>query len=232
MDFKNKLKYYRLQQKLTQENVADHLHVSRKTISGWENGRSYPDLTEVVELCKIFHISTDELLTDSNVLNHFADQENQLNADYKVFRISYYLNVVLLLICFIHRFEIAGLKASWAPKVLVIVLIVLFTHYHHWDKFKSKIYLFKFCLTTIAILITSVILDAVNVNLLNELYNANFSTIVGNVIGEILLIMFTTISLVITLFWYPSTNNQYLIGDKSLISPLKRTFSKIRGVGK
>ena len=33
--------------KLTQQQVAEQLHVTRQTISSWEVGRSYPDLASV-----------------------------------------------------------------------------------------------------------------------------------------------------------------------------------------
>lgn len=39
--------------KLTQKGLADILHVSRKTISGWENGRGYPDVKSVIKLSDI-----------------------------------------------------------------------------------------------------------------------------------------------------------------------------------
>ena len=44
MDFATKVKKYRAQHEWTQQVVAEKLGVSRKTISSWENGRSYPDI--------------------------------------------------------------------------------------------------------------------------------------------------------------------------------------------
>ena len=42
-DIGSKIKAARLEKKLTQEQVAEILGVSRQTISNWENEKSYPD---------------------------------------------------------------------------------------------------------------------------------------------------------------------------------------------
>lgn len=44
MEFAEKIKQYRAHNDWTQQEVATKLGVSRKTISSWENGRSYPDI--------------------------------------------------------------------------------------------------------------------------------------------------------------------------------------------
>ena len=47
---------------VTQEDVAQDLSVSNKTISKWENGASMPDLPMLVELSKYYGVTTDTLL--------------------------------------------------------------------------------------------------------------------------------------------------------------------------
>lgn len=54
MDISEKLKRCRTDKSLTQAQVAEKLHVSRKTISGWENGRSYPDINSFVKLSDLY----------------------------------------------------------------------------------------------------------------------------------------------------------------------------------
>ena len=61
MAFANKLKKYRTDLKLKQEELADKIGVSQKTISSWETGRSEPVMGEVVKLCKIFDCSIADL---------------------------------------------------------------------------------------------------------------------------------------------------------------------------
>lgn len=52
----------RTQRGITQEEVADALSVSNKTISKWENGASAPDLPMLVALAEYYNVSTDVLL--------------------------------------------------------------------------------------------------------------------------------------------------------------------------
>ena len=45
-----KIKEARIEKKLTQEQVAELLGVSRQTISNWENEKSYPDIISVIKM--------------------------------------------------------------------------------------------------------------------------------------------------------------------------------------
>lgn len=48
---------------LSQEELAAQLSVSRQTISRWEMGTSKPDTQNILQLCKIFDVSADYLLS-------------------------------------------------------------------------------------------------------------------------------------------------------------------------
>lgn len=56
-----KLVELRTSKGVTQEDLAQSLSVSNKTISKWENGASTPDLPMVVELAKYYGVTTDTL---------------------------------------------------------------------------------------------------------------------------------------------------------------------------
>lgn len=62
MTFSNKIKKLRKDNKMTQENLADKLNVSRQTISKWENGVTFPDIDNILEICRVFNVSSDSLL--------------------------------------------------------------------------------------------------------------------------------------------------------------------------
>lgn len=66
MTIAEKLKYLRKEHNMTQEDMAEKLNVSRQTISKWETNITIPDADNIVAICKLFHITTDELL-DYNV---------------------------------------------------------------------------------------------------------------------------------------------------------------------
>jgi len=81
MEIGEKLKRARQDQKLTQENLAEQLGVSRQTISNWENNRSYPDIVSILKLSDIYSISLDELLKgDDKVVRHLEESTNTVKS--------------------------------------------------------------------------------------------------------------------------------------------------------
>lgn len=48
----------------SQEDLADKLGVSRQSVSKWESAQSIPDLQRILEMSKLFGVSTDYLLKD------------------------------------------------------------------------------------------------------------------------------------------------------------------------
>ncbi len=51
---------------LTQLKLAEKLNVTDKTVSKWENGQGYPEITQFPALAKIFGVSVDYLMTGEN----------------------------------------------------------------------------------------------------------------------------------------------------------------------
>lgn len=60
--FGKNLKSLRNERNLTQENVADILGVSFQSVSKWERGESYPDITILPVIASFFKVSVDDLL--------------------------------------------------------------------------------------------------------------------------------------------------------------------------
>ena len=56
------LKRYRILKNLTQEDVAEYLRVTPQSVSKWERGESYPDITFLPALANIFETSIDTLI--------------------------------------------------------------------------------------------------------------------------------------------------------------------------
>lgn len=56
-----KIRAKRRERALTQEEVANILGVSKAAVSKWENGESYPDITMLPQIARLFSITMDEL---------------------------------------------------------------------------------------------------------------------------------------------------------------------------
>lgn len=65
MKFGENLKNLRKLKKLSQEDLAEKVNVSRQSISKWETGEAYPEMNNLLMLCKIFHCKINDLVNDS-----------------------------------------------------------------------------------------------------------------------------------------------------------------------
>ncbi len=62
MAFAENLYYLRKKNRITQEDLADSLDVSRQSVSKWETGEAYPETEKLIALCDKFNVSLDDLL--------------------------------------------------------------------------------------------------------------------------------------------------------------------------
>ena len=73
--FATNLKKLRQKKGLTQEQVADALHITPQAVSKWENGVANPDLSLIVPLSKLLSVTTDALLQPDGCVNEARKQE-------------------------------------------------------------------------------------------------------------------------------------------------------------
>ena len=66
MEFNEKLQQLRTGKGLTQEQLAEHLYVSRTAISKWESGKGYPNIESLKCISKFFSVTIDELYKGTN----------------------------------------------------------------------------------------------------------------------------------------------------------------------
>ena len=66
MDFGERLKDLRVQNDMTQEDVASKLFVTKQAVSRWENGNCLPDVGTLGKLAELFDVNIDYLLTGND----------------------------------------------------------------------------------------------------------------------------------------------------------------------
>lgn len=64
MKLNEKIAYYRRDKKLSQEELAARVGVSRQAVSKWELGEASPDVGKLLALARAFGVTTDHLLDD------------------------------------------------------------------------------------------------------------------------------------------------------------------------
>ncbi|MDQ0151280.1 helix-turn-helix domain-containing protein [Eubacterium multiforme] len=105
MDISKQIKKYRLDLKLSQEDLAEKVFVTRQTISNWENGKNYPDINSLVLLSTLFGVSLDILVKgDLEEMKEEIKTEDikKFNHDGIVFTVLLITTVVLAVPLFLY----------------------------------------------------------------------------------------------------------------------------------
>ena len=58
---KLRLSALRVNAGLTQEEVAEKLHINKATLGKWENYKTFPDAVQLNELCSLYHCTMDDI---------------------------------------------------------------------------------------------------------------------------------------------------------------------------
>ena len=83
--FGDKLKDYRKEKNLTQEELAEKIGVSGQAVSKWEKGECLPDVFNLKLLAQFYNLSVDSLLEDENKeesCNVEEKTKNEINFNY------------------------------------------------------------------------------------------------------------------------------------------------------
>ena len=79
MELGSRIKEHRAQLKLSQDELAGRIYVSRQTISSWENDKTYPDVQSLLFLAGVFGTTIDELVRgDVDTMKETVERDMQL----------------------------------------------------------------------------------------------------------------------------------------------------------
>lgn len=112
MLFKDKLKKYRIENNISQEELSSKLYVSRTLISKWENGVVYPSASNMEKLADLMQVDINYLLsneeTKSLTLNANSKQEISITQKviYIVSLILFTVGITLLIVGFIFPHDL------------------------------------------------------------------------------------------------------------------------------
>ncbi|KYG28118.1 helix-turn-helix domain-containing protein [Alkalihalobacillus trypoxylicola] len=114
-----KIKSARQEKKLTQQELANQLHISRSAISNWENERNYPDLQTVIHLSDVLEISLDDLLKeDTGLVNEIHYDQRKSKKRSLALKIIIPLFILsLLTTAFLLYQEVSTVQNTLAPNI-------------------------------------------------------------------------------------------------------------------
>ena len=79
MKFADNLKNLRKRRNISQEQLAEKVGVSRQSVSKWETSEAYPEMNNILELCKIFKCNISDLVNDKMIDIDSLDEEVKMS---------------------------------------------------------------------------------------------------------------------------------------------------------
>ena len=205
MDIGSKIKKSRTDAKITQEQAAQALGISRQTISNWENERSYPDIVSVLKMSDLYSVSLDYLLKGEGPMKDYLDYiEESTNTVKSKTRLSKLLVVLSYLVIWAfnimasRRFSAGSIteaQAGGAQWIMLpaatIVLSLLIGKNNYWGKYKWLVPIgfgLMFMLSVYANygMRESLIFDRVDLQTLSVFFIGTITSMIGMALGHAL----------------------------------------------
>lgn len=92
MIFSEKLQLIRKNKGLTQEELAERLSVSRQAVAKWEAGQAYPDISNLIQISNLFHVTVDYLVRDQECMMKLDESSNPDLKELIAFRLEANVN--------------------------------------------------------------------------------------------------------------------------------------------
>ena len=133
MDIGVRIKKYREQQNISQEELALKIFVSRQTISNWETNKSYPDIKSLTMLSNIFNVSLDKFIKgDIEEMRKKVDK-----GKIKEFNVMSYIFLAEMLIVTISAYPLAKMDGYIGIVIWILFFAITFgtaTIIERWKK--------------------------------------------------------------------------------------------------
>ncbi len=126
--FGDKLLKYRKEKGLSQEELADKINVSRQSIHLWEAGKIVPDMPNIINLCNVLEITTDELTNGLKIIS-----KSKINKS----KFIHIIKVILIIFLIIY------LCISIRKSIILMGLNNKLLEYHNLDSYSYTINYFE-----------------------------------------------------------------------------------------
>ncbi len=97
IEFGHKLKQLREAHQLSQEALADKLHVTRQAVYKWEANKGYPDIQNLIRISELFEATIDDLIkNDSDFQKEISIDDDSMFESFS--DPGFYLGIILILL--------------------------------------------------------------------------------------------------------------------------------------
>lgn len=134
MELHIEIKKYRTNMNLSQEELAEKIHVTRQSISNWENNKNYPDIHSLLLLSSLFNISLDQLIKgDINIMKREINK-----ADLQKFNRHSAIFTLLLVILIVSVVPLAVFLGYYGLIITGILFAITMYYSIKLEKYKKE----------------------------------------------------------------------------------------------
>lgn len=134
MELGSRIKKYRSERALSQDELAERVFVSRQTISNWETGKTYPDISSLLLLSEAFCVSLDQL-----VKGDIEKMKKEIDAqELAQFQRDSVIYSVLLASLIVLPIPLAKFLGWWGMTAYLILIAVVMYYAARVEKYKKK----------------------------------------------------------------------------------------------
>ena len=108
MSLGSNISYLRKQKKLTQEQFAERMNVTRQTVSRWESDEVIPELAKLVDMCSIFSCKLDALVREE------LSAQSEIYSEIKIKRVEAFKMASYVIISPNPEDDVNGYMERWA----------------------------------------------------------------------------------------------------------------------
>ena len=122
---------------MTQQEVADKLNVSNKTVSKWERDEGYPEIMILPAIAELYSVSVDEILRGERITKADNEERKSTKSDERIkyliekatvkFNNNSIVSVVLGVVALILAYTIADIvynyNVLWVGYVIILILV-------------------------------------------------------------------------------------------------------------
>lgn len=167
MIMNNRIRKFRLKSKLTQQQLADLMDVSRQAVTRWESGTVEPSTENLILLAQIFDCSVDELIcndvpTNKVVVKEVLVKEERKLSFWSITKANIFLYIIsaialvaYLIIRFTTKYSMTLVGVVFFPIIIVMTIISLLCNI---EEVKEKNKLAKVLLPPFIIIISFILL--------------------------------------------------------------------------
>ena len=157
MDLGAQIRKQREDKKWSQQVLADKLHISRQSISKWEQNTALPSFTNIVTMSELFGISLDEFIKSDTQLVEKIDAKMKMSKILKAIIISAIIAFIMFIGLKISSIDVYNISSYFTDLGAVFLIVIMFKlDWHKLDKIISRHIIVLIAVTVILFLIPAI----------------------------------------------------------------------------